>query len=140
MTHVDLVPTILCWCGALVPGELQGADIGALARGGNEPVHDGVALEYHSCNWGQRPTPLRGWRTESWKYVETIGGDDELYDLRVDPLERHNLSEDPAAAKTRGQMRAALAAWLERTGDAWPEVPWPAREFPQEPDGRWGRG
>ena len=139
VTHVDLVPTILRWCGAPIPGELQGADIGALATGGNEPVHDGIALEYHSCNWGQRPTPLRGWRTESWKYVETIGGDDELYDLRADPLERHNLSGRPAAADVRGQMQAALAAWLKRTGDSWPEVPRPARELLQKPDGRWGK-
>ncbi len=138
VTHVDLVPTILNWCGAPVPGELQGADIGALARGGNERVRDGIALEYHSCNWGQRPTPLRGWRTENWKYVETIGGADELYDLREDPLERHNLSEDPAAVGARERMRTGLAAWLERTGDAWPEVPRPARELPHGPDRRWG--
>ena len=48
VTHVDLVPTILNWCGAPVPGELQGADIGALATGGNEPCtrrhHPGIPL------------------------------------------------------------------------------------------------
>ena len=140
VTHVDLVPTILNWCGAPVPGELEGADIGALARGGDEPVHDGIALEYHSSNWGERPAPLRAWRTEDWKYVATDGGDDELYDLRADPLERHNLSEDPAAAAAaREQLRAALAAWLERTGDTWPEVPVSDREVPKRAGGPWGR-
>ncbi|MAG35160.1 MAG: hypothetical protein CL878_02780 [Dehalococcoidia bacterium] len=126
-THVDLVPTILGWCGASVPGELQGADLRALATGGDEPVHDGIALEYHSNNWRERPAPLRGWRTEEWKYVETIGGDDELYDLRADPLERDNLLDDPAAGDARRQMQAALATWREQTGDPWPEVPVPDR-------------
>ncbi len=139
VTHVDLVPTILRWCGASVPGELQGADIGALAQGGDEPAHDGIALEYHSSNWGERPAPLRAWRTEDWKYVGTDGGDDELYDLRADPLERHNLIEQAAAAEARGQMQAALATWLERTGDTWPEVPVSDREVPKRPGGAWGQ-
>ena len=121
------------------PVELQGADIGALARGGDEPVHDGIALEYHSSNWGERPAPLRAWRTEDWKYVATGGGDDELYDLRADPLERHNLSEDPAAAAARERLWTALAAWLERTGDTWPEVPVSDREVPKVPGGSWGQ-
>ena len=135
VTHVDLVPTILGWCGAPLPAELQGTDIRALATGGDEPVHAGIALEYHSCNWGERPAPLRGWRTEAWKYVETIGGDDELYDLRHDPLERDNVSDRPAAADARRQMQAALAAWLEQTDHPWPAVPMPAREVanPGEP-------
>ena len=136
-THVDLVPTILGWCGASVPGTLQGADLRTLATGGDKPVHDGIALEYHSSNWGERPAPLRGWRTEGWKYVETIGGDDELYDLRADPLERDNLLDDPAAGDTRRQMQAALAAWREQTGDPWPDVPIPDREVPKEPGGPW---
>jgi uncharacterized sulfatase len=139
VSHVDLVPTVLDWCGAEAPGDVQGASIRGLVEGGDMPVHDGVALEYHSSNWGERPAPLRGWRTEDWKYVETLGGDDELYDLRADPLEARNLIGDPAARDARERMRRALHDWLERTGDRWPNVPIPEREVPKEPGGPWAR-
>ena len=71
--------------------------------------------------------------------MATDGGDDELYDLRADPLERHNLIEQAAAAEARGQMQAALAGWLERTGDSWPEVPVSEREVAKRPGGAWGQ-
>ncbi|MBI3970907.1 MAG: sulfatase-like hydrolase/transferase [Chloroflexi bacterium] len=131
VSHVDLVPTILRWCGVDVPPTLQGADIRGLAEGGDDPVHDGIALEYHSCNWGDAPAPLRGWRTEEWKYVESIGGDDELYDLQHDPLETRNLVEDPTAAAARQRMRAALRDWLRQTDDPWPSVAQPPRIVPR---------
>jgi hypothetical protein len=108
-----------------------------LVEGGDTPVHDGVALEYHSSNWGERPAPLRGWRTEDWKYVETVGGDDELYDLCCDPLETRNLIDEPSASGARDQMRGALHRWLRETGDQWPEVPIPRREVPKVPGGPW---
>ena len=98
-----------------------------MVTGGDEAVHDGVALEYHSTNWGEYPVPLRSWLTEDWKYVETIGGDDELYDLSEDPLERVNLIQDPRAVGTRQKMKTALYRWLENTSDSWPNVPMPDR-------------
>jgi len=125
--HADLAPTVLRWCGADLPAGLHGADLRALIEGGDKPVHQGVALEHHSSNWGEPPTPLRGWRTEDWKYVEGAAGGEELYDLRADPLERHNLINDPAAAGVREQMRQALHAWMSQTGDSWPEIPIPPR-------------
>jgi arylsulfatase A-like enzyme len=125
VTHADLVPTLVRWCGGDAPAALHGQDIRALAEGDDEAVHEGVALEYHSCTWSDEPAPLRGWRTEEWKYVETIGGDDELYDLRSDPQELRNLVHEPAAGPALTEMRAGLRAWLRRTGDAWPEVAQP---------------
>jgi arylsulfatase A-like enzyme len=139
VSHVDLAPTIIDWCGVTVPETMQGKSLRALAEGGDTAVHDGVALEYHSSNWGERPAPLRGWRSEDWKYVETVGGDDELYDLAHDPLERHNLIDDPSTASERAAMKAALHIWLAETGDRWPEVPIPPREVPKQPGGPWAQ-
>jgi arylsulfatase A-like enzyme len=118
-------------------------------------VDGGVGLEYHSANWGERPAPLRGWRTEEWKYVETNGGDDEqpstgaagaqgvrvrgveLYDLRTDSLEQHNLIDDPKAASDLERVKTQLHAWMAQTGDNWPSVPVPEREVPMKPGGPW---
>ena len=42
---------------------------------------------------------------------------EELYDLEHDPDEVVNLAEDPAYADVLNEMRAALAGWIEDTGD-----------------------
>ena len=126
VSHVDLVPTILAWCGAPVPAGLHGGDLRDLAEGGNAPVHDGVALEYHSHTSSTPPTPLRGWCTEDWKYVEDQREAVELYDLRHDPGETRNLVGHRTAATARqSELRAALYDWLARTDDPWPNVPVP---------------
>jgi arylsulfatase A-like enzyme len=120
VSHVDLLPTILGWCGVAAPAGLHGRDIRDLVEGGDTPVHYGIAAEYHSGNWGERPIPLRAWRTEDWKYVESQCGTDELYDLRAVPAESHNLIDH--APEQRETMKAALYHWLECTGDQWPVV------------------
>ena len=130
VSHVDLAPTILRWCGAPVPAELPGADLRPLVEGGDAPVREGVLLQYHSGNWGERPIPLRGWRTERWKYVEGQDGPQELYDLRDDPLEARNVVADPARAAARAALGAQLRAELLRTGDRWPDVRTPERLVP----------
>lgn len=137
VSHVDLLPTILHWCGAEVSAALQGKDIRALVEGGNQAVRDGLALEFHSSNWGERPTPMRGWRTETWKYVQTIAGDDELYDLQHDPLETRNLIEDSGAAGAKEAMRRALHTWLKQSDDPWPHVTTPVRQVPLNPNNPW---
>ena len=47
-------------------------------------------------------------------------GDERLFDTEADPEELEDLSGDPAHAETRARLRAALDAWLARTGD-WSE-------------------
>lgn len=42
---------------------------------------------------------------------------EELYDLEVDPYEIHNLAADPARAKTRKRLAAALAQWQDEIKD-----------------------
>ncbi len=66
---------------------------------------------------------VRGIRKGDWKYMAYPHGDggplrhmEELYNLALDPAERHNRANDPAAAATLGDMRAALAQLLKETG------------------------
>ena len=42
---------------------------------------------------------------------------EELYDLRVDPHETHNLAGDPAYAARKSELAAALARWRVQIGD-----------------------
>jgi arylsulfatase A-like enzyme len=105
-----------------VPEGLHGHDLSGLVAGDDVPVRQGLAFEYHAVELGRHATPLRGWRTEHWKYVEGRAGAEELYDLVSDPEERRNLVADPAAAGAREQMAKALRAWCRQTADPWPNV------------------
>lgn len=127
VSQVDLVPTIVGWCGGDPPAGLHGTDIRTLSEGGNDPVRQGLAMEFHSSNWGEPPTPMRGWRTDDRKYIETVGGDDELYNLSDDPLETRNLISEAREAAFLQNMQDQLRTWLRYSDDPWPEVPQPER-------------
>ena len=121
-SHVDVVPTVLSMCGVPIPEGLHGHDLSGLVAGDDAPVRQGLAFEYYAVELGRHATPLRGWRTERWKYVEGRDGAEELYDLEWDAEERHNLVAHPAAAPAMEEMAEALRAWCRRTGDPWPDV------------------
>lgn len=42
---------------------------------------------------------------------------EELYDVRKDPFQQHNLAADPASARTLKKMRKLLDKWMENQGD-----------------------
>ena len=42
---------------------------------------------------------------------------EELYDLKADPAELHNLADDPAQAGRLARMRERLASWMSEQGD-----------------------
>lgn len=42
---------------------------------------------------------------------------EELYDLRVDPDELHNIANDPAMAGVKAELRKRLEEWMIRQGD-----------------------
>jgi N-acetylglucosamine-6-sulfatase len=52
----------------------------------------------------------RAVRTDRYKYIHWVKfpDQDELYDLRTDSLERHNVARDPAMAAVRARMRGEL--------------------------------
>lgn len=59
----------------------------------------------------------RAVRTARYKYIHWVKhpDEDELYDLRVDSLERRNLARDPAMARVRTELRAELARLVVQT-------------------------
>ena len=122
ISHVDLTPTIVSWCGGTVDPSVQGSDASALFRGDDAVIHDGVVNEYYSANWTELPCPMRAWITDDWKYVATQDGTDQLFDLANDPNELHNLVADPAHAADLTRAKQGFQKWCDATGDSWPQV------------------
>ena len=137
VSHADLVPTVRSVCGIDVPDGPHGSDISAPVNGAGEPVRAGLAFQFYSFNWGERPTPLRYWRTEPWKSVESPVCGEEFYDVLEDPGETRNHIDDREAGPSIATMRASLRTWTKGAGDLWPSAPMPEREVPWISDDRW---
>ena len=109
--NIDFAPTMLAMGGVTVPPRMQGRDFSGLLR--NEPI-EWRSEWFHEHTYNTRP-PRRpiakseGVRTERWKYIRYIEYDppyEQLFDLKNDPGEEHNLAELAAHRETLGNMRA----------------------------------
>ena len=139
----DFLPTVLDVCDIPIPGNVQGRSMLPLVRGELEGLHDRVFVEqtYHAAY-----DPLRGLRTERYKYIRSYeerpfwfppnvdGGlskevvrrlgyfdrprpAEMLFDLEADPIERNNLADDPDYTDLLEGVRATLQRWMEETDD-----------------------
>jgi arylsulfatase A-like enzyme len=112
--NIDLAPTILSLAGVSVPARMQGQDLSPVlkdvAMSGREdwygehvysPERDGPTIPKSECV-----------RTQRWKYIHYLETDppvEQLFDLRTDPLEEHDLSADASHAATLAELRARCA-------------------------------
>ncbi|WP_045824040.1 sulfatase family protein [Williamsia herbipolensis] len=143
---VDLSPTILHALGLDVPEDMEGFSHADEMFGATPETADAVRSEvFTEKTFHDSFDPIRAVRTSTHRYIENYarrpalslpldildspsalaldGSQDlprperELYDLRVDPLERVNLAEDPAHADIRDDLAERLRAWRTDTGD-----------------------
>jgi len=117
--NIDLAPTLLDLAGVPVPSHMQGRSWRPLFGGDATGWRRSFLYEY----WVDlTPTIPRmiGVRTENWKLVRypDLQDLDELYDLRNDPHELHNLAQIPVHAEVYGKMKTELDRLLKETGYA----------------------
>lgn len=60
-------------------------------------------------------------RTQDYKYVHRLYELDELYDLKKDPGEVHNVINDPEYCEVRNELRERLLTWFQETCDVVPQ-------------------
>ena len=113
---VDLMPTFLELGGAVGSDNLDGRSIVPLLRGETvDDWPDDVFAEFH----GYEPTlaSVRMVRTDSWKYVYNPYSEDELYDMKSDPHELHNLANHLGYKHVLRRMKARMVDRLRQTRD-----------------------
>jgi arylsulfatase A-like enzyme len=99
----DLLPTICGLAGVPVPQEVEGKSLLPVIRGETPRVRDRLFGAYRDCQ--------RMIRDERWKLIKYNAAAEkhtQLFDLRDDADEIHNLANDPRFAPER----ARLEGWL----------------------------
>jgi arylsulfatase A-like enzyme len=105
---VDIMPTLLVLLSLKPSTRVQGRSLLPMVDG-KDPGRDEVHSEF--------PT-TKVIRTADWKLVHYVGAPyGELYNLREDPHELHNLYDDRAHAQVRAEMKSRLADWLIQSED-----------------------
>lgn len=105
---IDLFPTIAGFCGLPVPERLQGRDL--------SPLFDDPTIEVRDAAFSVAPT-RRGFllRTQDYafiQYEEDASKGIELFDMKKDQGQYHNLAANPEHAATVAAFREKMAAKL----------------------------
>jgi len=138
VSQVDLVPTLLDLMKTEAPAYLQGKSLVPLMKGetqSNSPVFiswhakpphqiSGKTpciedLTQEKCHHYFYESEIRAVVKGEWKLVVTADTDDksQLFNLKKDPLELHNLYYKNGYSKKIKELKADLKAWQARTND-----------------------
>ena len=124
--NIDIAPTVLEAAGCPVPNKepapkeakMDGRSFLPLLLGQKIPWREKILYEYY-WEWNFPATPsVFALRSDRYKYIFYHGAWDRngFYDLKTDPVERHNLIKVPAYRQQIDTMRNELFDMLEATG------------------------
>jgi N-acetylglucosamine-6-sulfatase len=120
---IDIAPSILDICGAKKLRNIHGRSWKKLVTKGDRSWRTAWFYEYNYEKQFPYTPNVRGVRTDDWKYVHYPHGDGtpdrhmaELYHLKTDSEERHNLIDDPKSAKEIKRLKKELARQMKKVG------------------------
>lgn len=142
VSHIDFVPTILDYFGVPVPGLLQGRSLLPQYVRPGHAVNEEVFIEFNRFEIDHDGfgafAPIRCVFDGRHKLAVNLLDTDELYDLRADPGELHNLINSTAHAAVRMRLHATLLAWMNRTRDPLRGPHWSRRAWHDAGGSTWG--
>jgi arylsulfatase A-like enzyme/Tfp pilus assembly protein PilF len=107
---IDVAPTVLSFLGIQSPANFCGHSLLGFAKGGNSPPRDVYGESFYAHDkfgWAA----LRSLRRGDYQYIDAPHP--ELYDLKRDPAELHNLlpGQTALAASYRERLAALVATY-----------------------------
>jgi arylsulfatase A-like enzyme len=107
--NLDIMPTILDYCGIPAPADIQGQSLRPFMESDVSPN----LPAYIETLSPQRKSHQMAYRDDRYKLIYNLPhGDDELYDLVADPGERNNLLAEGATAEEHRAPAIQLEAQL----------------------------
>jgi arylsulfatase A-like enzyme len=113
VSQVDIMPTLLRWCGAAIPDAVQGRDLSALLAGPAERP-DAVYAEGRLGRKDEWRMLVRGYDK---LVVDMEGTVTHLFNLADDPYEMTNLANVSAQQLKRDSLLAIQRQWMKKLGD-----------------------
>ena len=116
ITNIDLAPTLLDYAGATIPKTVQGLSLRPLLDGTQKSIRKAIFHEYYVDLVHSIPRTLCV-RTKDFKYITYPDLDDidEMYDLKNDPQELNNISQDRNFATKKQELKTELDRLLKET-------------------------
>ncbi len=112
--NIDFAPTMLALAGIEQPAVMQGRSLVPLVE--NKKPADWRTEFFYEHDFSPKQIPAsEGVRTERWAYIRWVNEKpviEELFDLKNDPLEGHNLAADPEHREILEQMRARRSSYV----------------------------
>jgi len=106
--NIDFAPTMLALAGVTPPAGMQGRSLIPLVEN-QRPADWRTEFFYEHHTFPKIIPPSEGVRTERYSYIRWINEKplvEELFDLKNDQLEGHNLAAKPEFEQTLTQLRA----------------------------------
>jgi len=109
----DVFPTMTALCGLPAPNGVDGMDLKPVITGEAKQVRNSLFTVYRHT--------VRAVRTTDWKLIRYPERDiTQLFDLKKDPLEIHDLSKDTVYGDKMAEMLKLLKGWQREAGDKAP--------------------
>lgn len=118
VANIDIAPTVLEAAGLKAPKHMDGSSFYKLMQGKQDKWRDVLLYEYYwERNFPQTPT-MFAIRTDEYKLItyQGIWDIDELYNMKEDPYEQHNLIFESQFEPVAKKLKQKLFDELERTG------------------------
>jgi N-acetylglucosamine-6-sulfatase len=109
VANIDIAPTLYELAKILIPKEVDGFPLTGLFDP-NKTWREGVLLE----GWPPRGV-YNAIHTEQYLYAETVDDVTELYDLKLDPYELTNQSENPSYQEIKAHLKDLLEKEEQRS-------------------------
>lgn len=122
--NIDVPPTILDFAGLSAPDSWHGKSLVPIVQDRTNSLNREAVLIEHLWEFSNIP-PSEGVRTNDWKYLRYINDKsaEELYDLRVDPQETHNLAASSAYQTILSDLQSKTDALAEKFADPLSGIP-----------------
>ncbi len=123
--NLDFAPTLLDYAGVKIPADMQGKSLKPIMdNAGKTPADWRKAVYYHYYEYPSWHMVKRhyGIRTQRYKLIHFYNDIDEweMYDLKTDPHEMHNLYNKPAYKETVADLKVQLTALQKQYKDTNP--------------------